>query len=58
MDMVKIKSIALKHFHLLYDRGTLRYTVKVSIASVTDPPNLAPLLSVIIDYKDVFKNDA
>jgi hypothetical protein len=56
--MVKIKSIALKHFHLLYDRGTLRYTVKVSIASVTDPPNLAPLLSVIIDYKDVFKNDA
>jgi hypothetical protein len=56
--MVEIKSIILKHFHLLYDRRTLRYIVKVNIASVTDPPNLALLLSVIIDYKDVFKNNA
>jgi hypothetical protein len=58
MDIVEIKSITLKHFHLLYDRGTLRYAVKVSIVSVTDPPNLALLLSVIIDYKDVFENNA
>jgi hypothetical protein len=58
MDMVEIKSIALKHFYLLYDHRTLRYAVKVSIASITDPPNLTLLLSVIIDYKDVFENDA
>jgi transposase InsO family protein len=58
MDMVEIKSIALKHFHLLHDRGTLRHAVKVSVASVTDPPDLAPLPSVIIDYEDVFENDA
>jgi hypothetical protein len=58
MDMVKIKSIVLKHFYLLYDRRTLRYAVKVSIVSITDPPNLTLLLSVIIDYKDVFKNNA
>jgi hypothetical protein len=58
MDIVEIKSITLKHFHLLYNRRTLRYIVKVSIASITDPPNLILLLSVILDYKDVFKNDA
>jgi hypothetical protein len=58
MDIVEIKSITLKHFHLLHNRRTLRYVVKVSIASITDPPNLILLLSVILDYKDVFKNDA
>jgi hypothetical protein len=58
MDMVKIKSIILKHFYLLYDRRTLRYIVKVSIVSITDLPNLTLLLSVILDYKDVFKNNA
>jgi hypothetical protein len=48
MDMVKIKSIILKHFYLLYDRRTLRYIVKVSIVSITDLPNLTLLLSVIL----------
>jgi hypothetical protein len=56
--MVKIKSIILKHFHLLYDYRTLRYIVKVNIASITDPSDLTLLLSVIINYEDVFKNDA
>jgi hypothetical protein len=58
MDMVKIKSITFKHFHLLYDYRTLRYIVKVSIVSIIDPPNLTLLPSVILDYKDVFKNNA
>jgi hypothetical protein len=58
MDIVKIKSIIFKHFYLLYNRRTLYYIVKVSIISVTDLPNLTLLLSVILDYKDVFKNNA
>jgi hypothetical protein len=58
MDMVEIKSIIFKHFHLLHDYRTLRYVVKVSIVSITDLPNLTPLPSVIIDYEDVFENNA
>jgi hypothetical protein len=55
--MSKIKSITLRHFYLLYNRGTLSYIVKVSIASVTEPPNQPLLPSVILNYEDVFENN-
>jgi hypothetical protein len=56
--MSKIKSITLRHFYLLYDYGTLSHVVKVSIASIIEPPNQPPLLSVILNYEDIFENDA
>jgi transposase InsO family protein len=56
-----IQVMAFRHYHHLRDRGTLQNPVRISVVSVTDPsqpPDVVPLPSVILDYEDVFENDA
>jgi hypothetical protein len=56
-----IQVIAFRYYHYLRDRGTLQNPVRISVVSVTDPsqlPDVVPLPSVILDYEDIFENDA
>jgi hypothetical protein len=55
--MSEIKTIIFRYFYYLYDRGTLRYLVKVYITSVIEPSNQVLLPSVILNYEDVFENN-
>jgi hypothetical protein len=55
--MSEIKTIIFRYFYYLYNRGTLRYLVKVCITSVTEPSNQVLLPSVILNYEDVFENN-
>jgi hypothetical protein len=61
MGIHDIQVIAFRHYHHLRDRRTLQNLVRISVVSVTDPsqpPDVVPLPSVILDYEDVFENDA
>jgi hypothetical protein len=56
-----IQVMAFRYYQHLRDRGTLRNPVRISVVSVTDPsqlPDVVLLPSVILDYEDVFENDA
>jgi hypothetical protein len=56
-----IQVMAFRHYHYLRDRGTLQNPVRISVVSVTDPSqplDIVLLPSVILDYEDIFENDA
>jgi hypothetical protein len=61
MGIHDIQVMAFRYYYYLRDRRTLQNPVHISVVSVTDPsqpPDVVLLPSVILDYEDVFENDA